>query len=1378
MNKIIKMINMEKKRKYILIFLGLFLLISAYVEAKVRTQVIRNSPVPERNVGIIPEARSVEDWARVRTQVIKETERRNRQIETSQNLPDKMEDSRRETEEERLKSAYKIEKDAREMKQKIEQASPNEVVGENPDGTKWYQYSGRFDIFKNWIKNKLKELGLLDKWKGESFEELVQKYGKTNFDLTFNKKSWSYFGKRSSTLQTTEFQFSLTNPEDNFEKYIQTRSRQLIWDSANNREAEIVQHTITDEIEWAGKFYGTPGKTEQGRQMLSSRQRTWDETRGTYSEVNQRNVYEGNFHMPIKTIRKVFESGYDTKGNYYERRYEMTRENIEWAWVVSSDPISGGSYETKSFDQTMIDYSTPDKKTISHHEFTYTDDGVPESQLIVSREVGLGLNHISVSLERYLDYYKDGSLRQGLSLDLTGDFPDVYTAVKEGRTLQNLINNKETKSQIEAQLGRSLNLNNPQDLKIYTAYLREGLGETARKISLSFAEKKHNDKAFLAWEKETVAIEGKDENGSLISSSSEIEKTYTQFLPFGQPTEIEQLIRSEATPNVETKLKISLKYNKYCQVTEQRTETRETSLDGKLNKHTISIKDKIVYNGLGQEISYREREEEYDIDGKRIGNRETLVKNITYNEDGLQTGYEMQSITRGIDTHDGSIFEIITETKVRDIRYNELDMRISWKEISIDLSRSPGLISERMYQVKAIDEFGRITEIDIKEHTYGTASDGTSLNTERTINRKIKYNSLGQEEEAIEEVIEKAKTTISTIKYAYDQYGRISREERKVHVTGKDGDSELDYTYTLLRYGFEYNDAGLLQRYKAKIRNESTADIEITQEVEIGYDSLGRVDYQKTQVWEDTRSGDKALHKYTLTVRENITYNELGLETAYTETEEEFDEDGKRIGNRKVKVSNITYNEDGLQTGYDMAVIVEGTDTHDGSSFETFTEIKVRDIRYNNLGIRISWRETTIDTSRSPGLTTERKYAVTEIDRFGRPIELIINEHAYGSASDGTSLDTFRKITRQITYNSLGQEEEITETVEEGAKKTTSKIKYEYDECGRIKYEERNIHVEGEEEGVELDYISTIRRYGFKYNDAGLVQGYTAEIWNESSPDLEIKQEVEFGYDSLGRIDYQRSETWEKGISKKRDKHGEPTGEEEEVERHTISEKYDIQYNELGLETYYKTDRKEYEDGELIRDVTETTSGIRYDSKGRMTEYTTHRTGQERFLEDSGEYGELKSVNITTHIYNITYVDGLDLRKSWREEISGYIGGQEFKASTRQYEILEFDRFGEVVDINIEGDGVEEENSAPQIDTRGTTSGPEVNQTTRPYSPTGSIKTTSVRRGPVRGLGVRGKSRTYAKRPSGISLLSSESSQRKKLEEEAEYITPDKEEEK
>jgi|GEM_PF-3291581 len=1391
-----------RKKEIVFILGGLILFLATYVEARgVSTQVVRNSPDSERNVGIIPEARSVEQWAEIRTQVKKKIEERNRQLDLEQNA-DKIERNHRETEDNRREATEKIERQTREARERINQASPREIVGENPDGTKWYQYSGRFDIFKDWIKDKLKELGLLDKWKGESFEELLKKYPRTEFQLTFNKKSTVYFGKRSSTIQTTEFSFSLTNPDDNFEVYIQTRSRQFVWDSINNREAEIVQTTVTDEMKWGGKFYGTPGKTEQGRQMLYSRQRTWDETRGTYSEITQSNVYEGNFHMPIKTIRKIFESGYDSDGKYYERRYDIIRENIEWVWVPSDDPDTGGSYETKSFDQTMIDYTTPDKKTISHHEFTYTQDGVAESQLIVTREVGPGLNRISVSIEKYLDYYHDGSLKEGLSLNLTGDFGNFETALREGKALQNLINSG-AKAQLEAYLGRGLDLRNPQDLKLYTSYLSKLLGivsekdlsgdnlelflktvdwnnledNSGRKVSLSFSEKKYNEKAFLAWEKETTGVYGKDEEGNLINYSSEIEKTYTKFLPFGQPTEIEQVIRSEVNPDVETRVKISLKYNQDCQVTEQRTETWEIGLNGKkLNKYTVNIRDNIVYNGLGQEISYREREEEYDSEGNRIGNRETIVKNITYNEKGLQTGYDMQTIVRGTDTYDGTNFETITETKVRDIKYNELDVRISWKEISIDLSRSPGLVTERTYKVKAIDGFGRIAEIEILEHTYGTSSDGTSLDTYRTITRQIKYNSLGQEEEVIETVVEKAKTTTSTIRYEYDEYGRIKREERKVYVTGKDGDTELDYTYTIVRYGFEYNDAGLVQHYQAKIWNENTPDLEITQEVWFGYDSQGRIDYQKTETWEDSLSGDKSLHKHTVTIRENITYNELGLETGYREKEEEFDKDGNRIGNREIKVSNITYNEDGLQSGYDMQTIVRGTDTRDGTSFEIFTEIKVRDIRYNNLGIRISWREVSIDKSRSPGLTTERKYEITKIDRFGRYTEIKINEHSYGTSSDGTSLDTFQTITRKITYNNLGQEEEVEEIVEEGKKTTTSKIKYEYDDCGRIKYEERNVHVAGEDEGVELDYIYKIKRYGFEYNDAGLVQHYSAEIWNESSPDLEVKQEVWFGYDSQGRIDYQKTETWEEGITKERDKNGEPTGKDKEISRHTISEKYNIQYNELGLETSYVTKIEEYEDEQLIRDVTETTSGIKYDSKGRIIEYTTHTTGKERFLEDNGEYGELRNVDITTRIYNITYIDGLDLRKSWTEYTSGSVDGQELKATTRYYEILEYDRFGEIVDINIEGEGVEDENTPPSQATP--SSGSRTYQSTNPGLQTGSggNQTSITGQGIRRSLGVRGKSLGLKRRGPTVkvSLLSGNNRKHRNLEEDAEYITVNK----
>ncbi len=630
---------------------------------------------------------------------------------------------------------------------------------------------------------------------------------------------------------------------------------------------------------------------------------------------------------------------------------------------------------------------------------------------------------------------------------------------------------------------------------------------------------------------------------------------------------------------------------------------------------------------------------------------------------------------------------------MRDIQYNDLGIRVGWKEITVDLSRSPGLATERTYRVKAIDEFGRITEIEILERAYGTASDGTILNTERTISRKIKYNSLGQEEETTEIVVEKAKTTTSIIRYTYDQYGRLSREEREVHVSGEDGDVVLDYTYRIVRENFTYNDAGLVQGYTSIIWNEASPDVEITQEVRLGYNEFGQVDYQETETWENSL-GDKALNKHTLTIRDNITYNELGLETGYTETEEEYDISGNLIGNRFSEVTNITYNEDGLQTGYDMLTTVRGTDTHDGTEFEIVTETKVRDIQYNDLGIRIRWTETSVDLSRSPGLTTEKTYEITGIDEFGRITEIRIDEHSYGEASDGTVLDTARTITRQITYNALGQEEMVIEIVEEGAKTTTSTIVYEYDQYGRLSREEREVYVTGEEEGVELDYTYRIIRDGFEYNDAGLVQHYISEIWNESSPDLEITQEVWLGYNELGQIDYQKTETWEVGTTADRDKYGEPTGEDKNVGRHSITIKHGIQYNELGLETYYITDVEEYEDGDLIRDVTETTSGIKYDSKGRMIEYSTYKVGKEKVMDEESErYGEWQDVVINTRTYNITYIDGLDLRKSWETFITGTVNGEAFKDSWNYYEVREFDQYGQIVDIHVEGDGVDGEDS-------------------------------------------------------------------------------------
>ncbi|MFN7170155.1 MAG: hypothetical protein ACK4NT_02795 [Candidatus Omnitrophota bacterium] len=1251
----------NKKIRLLLWGGGVFLfLISGRAESRLQTQVTGKQT--ERNVGIIPEARSLEEWEKARTQIKKNIEGKNRQLDITTHVPENLEKNREETHQERVKTQERIQREAQEMKQKIEHASPDEVVGENPDGTKWYQYSGRFDIFKNWVKEKLREIGLLDKWKGESFEELGEKYTRTNFNLTINRKNTLYSGKNTSE-QTIEYQFSLSN-EDSFDEYIQSRTKQFVWDSVNNKDVEIIQTTVTDQLEWAGVFYGTPGKTEKGKQMLFSRQRTWNETNNTYSEVTQRNFYEGNFHMPIKTIRKIYESGTDDEGRIYERRYEMTRENMEWTWISSDDPDTGGSYELKSFNQTLIDYNTPEKKTFSHHELNYNSEGVLDNQLIVTHESGPGLDLISVSVEKYLDHYKDNSVKEQLTLNITGSFSDLKNAIDLGRKWQKEItfSVKEDRTFLDKLVNE------------------EGLD---KRFVFSVDENKYNEKGFLAWQKEEMTVRAKDNDGSELNISRSFTRNIKDFTPFGQAekleeTEIEkgkttttfitrkyddklrinyenmetyvksndgvldyhyQLTRdgfeydsvgraihyhtqlnSEVTPDVQTTTETWLKYDSKNQVIWQKNETSEYGTgESNLNRHTISEKDNIRYNQIGLEIFYQEKEEEFDTSGEIIGNRFSEVSEIRYNTDGLQSAYHIHTKIEGEDENSGTEIKIETDTVVNNIEYDDKGMRLRWEETTADSRRGNELTSERRNEVLGIDRFGRITEVKITEHTYGEA-DGFHIDTNRTINRKIiSYNPSGQEE-VVEEVVEdEEKVTESTIESTYDEYGRVIYEERKMDVSG----GGINYTVHL--------------------------------------------------------------------IRDNIEYNSAGLEKSYTEKEEKFDSGRNLIGNSFTETSNITYNTNGQMTGYETYTVIEGTDLHDGSSFTIETTSQVTDITYNEVGVRTSWHEINTDTSRGSALTTERDFFINAFDEKGRITEMEIEEYTYGNASDGSSLETERRITREVTYGENGLEEEVVETVREGAKITVSTINYEYDDAGRINYEEREVYVNGEEEGVVLNYTTLIKRYDFIYNEAGLVQHYISEIENEAS-DLQVKQEVDLGYNQLAQVDYQRTETWETGASFKRDKYGAKTGEEEEVNRHTISEKYDIAYNEIGLETYYANDETVWENGELIREATEEVYDIVYDSKGRMLEYTIHKVGSEKITdEESDKYGQWQDVNITTQIYNITYIDGLDLRKSWEEYTTGTINGQSFKPSWRYYEVLEFDRFGDVVDISVEGDGVEEE---------------------------------------------------------------------------------------
>ncbi|MCM8798183.1 MAG: hypothetical protein NC821_01785 [Candidatus Omnitrophica bacterium] len=1255
--------------------------ITGQAESRVRTQITGKEP--ERNVGIIDSARTLDEWQKARIQIKKNIEERNRQLDISTQVPENLEKNSRESTEERVKTQEKIQREAQEMKQKIERASPNEVVGENPDGTKWYQYSGRFDIFKNWIKEKLQELGLLDKWKGESFEELVEKYPRTNFSLTINRRNTIYSGKNTSE-ETIEYQFSLSNVES-FDEYIQSRTKQFAWDSINNKDVEIIQTTVTDQLEWGGVFYGTPGKTEKGKQMLHSRQRTWDETHNTYSEITQRNFYEGNFHMPIKTIRQVYESGTDDEGRLFERRYEMIREKMQWLWVSSPDPETGGSYELKSFDQTVIDYNIPDKKTFSHHELNYSADGVLDNQLIVTHETGPGLDFISVSIEKYLDHYKDNSVKEQLNLNVSGDFSDLETAINSGRKWQDTFSS--LKKGDKAFLDKLVS--------------DDGLN---KRFVFSTTENKYNEKGFLAWQEEEMTVRAKDSDGSELNFTRGITRNIEDFTPFGQAENLEETetdkgktttsfisrkyddklrinyehiethvksndgvldyryellrdgfeydavgraihyttqLNNEVTPDVETTTQTWLKYDTQNQVIWQKNETFERGRgESNRNRHIISEKDNIQYNQIGLEIFYQEKEEEFDTSGEIMGNRFSEVSEIKYNQDGLQTGYRIHTTTEGEDENSGEEIKIETETILSNIVYDEKGMRLSWEETTRDSRRGSELTSQRTNEVLNIDRFGRITEMKIEEHTFGDAEEG-NIDTQRTITRRIlSYNASGEEEKVEEIVEDEEKTTTSTIENSYDEYGRVIREERNMEISG----GGINYTLHL--------------------------------------------------------------------IRDDIEYNSAGLEKSYTEKEEKFDTGGNLIGNSFSETSQITYNSSGQMTGYETYTVVEGTDLQDGSHFSIETTSSVTEITYNEIGVRTSWHEVSTDTSRGSALTTERSYSVNSFDEKGRITEIELEEYSYGSASDGSSLETERRITREITYGENGLEEEVVETVEEGAKITVSTINYEYDEAGRISYEEREIYVNGEEEGVVLDYSSVIKRYDFVYNDAGLVQHYISEIENEAS-DLQVKQEVDLGYNERAQVDYQRTETWENGVTQKRDKYGAKTGEEEEVNRHTISEKYDITYNEIGLETYWQSDETVWENGELIREANEEVYDIVYDSKGRMLEYTIHKVGSEKITdEESDKYGQWQDVNITTQIYNITYIDGLDLRKSWEEYTTGTINGQQFKPSWRYYEVLEFDRFGDVVDIHVEGDGVEEEGKGQE--SQGTTQ----NQGTNPAGQT------------------------------------------------------------
>ncbi len=1003
----------------------------------------------------------------------------------------------RETGQNLLESFWQAYQQAEIQQKTAEGASPSATSGDNDDGTKWYQFSGRFDIFKNWIEDKMQEFGVFSEWKGESFDGLAKNNSKTEFSLTFNRQSEVYFGNNHIT-QGTVFQFSLTDPTDNFETYTQQGERQKIWDSMKGQYSEIYSITVTDEMNWGGKFYGTPGKTEQGKQMISSHSRTWDLTRGIYTESRQRNEYANNFHMPIKTARHVFERGFDKSGKRYEREYDMSQENITWEWVASGDPVTGGTFETKSFDQIFRDYSTPDRQTFSHNEFTYKN-GFAESQLIVTRETSPGVDNSYVMVEKYLDRYVDNKTSDQITLHMDGAL-DFDTASKEGKLLQTIINSSE--------LSDGLDLTNPDDLRTYaervskklkssvgeleggeelvaqvdgdkesnqaineksqqskkklnksvckkwadngeceeyeeeeiegtsdvaentdtnTEKIVEGEDVEGRKITISREEKKYNDKGFLAWQKETVVVRGKDKDGTELNFTQTVEKTYKAFTPFGQPTEMKQVIRSEATPDVETTIEMMIEYDQYSKVTKQRTEVWERGLNGKeLNRHTVTLKDNIKYDSAGLELSYREEETEYDISGDIIGHSVRETTNITYNEKGLMTGYDMHTVVNGTDTQDGHEFTVTTDTKLRDIGYNDLGIRTSWTETSVN-SASPDLTVENTYVVTQVDRFGRITEFKINEHSYGETN-GTSLDTERSIIRIISYNSLGQEEKAYEEVLEGKKTTKSTITNEYDEYGRLSKETREVKVSGEDKDDE-----------------------------------------------------------------------------------------------------GKT---------------------------------------------------------------------------------------------------------------------------------------------------------------------------VTLDYSYTMTRTGFEYNNAGMVQHYKADIVNESSPDLKITQEVWLGYNKYGQVDYEKTDMWEIGTSKKTNKDGEITDEDEKVNRHTVSVKHDIKYNGLGQEISYITDTKEEkydENGKamVMRDVKETIKGIKYDTKGRIIEQTTTTTGKERFLDDDGKYGELQDVNMTRRTYNIKYIEGLNLRKSWEETITGE--GIE-SAINRSYNILEFDRFGQLLDIDVEGDGVEKDDKVKAED--------------------------------------------------------------------------------
>ncbi|MCX5657549.1 MAG: hypothetical protein NTZ48_04920 [Candidatus Omnitrophica bacterium] len=815
-------------------------------------------------------------------------------------------------------------KRAEEQQNAVEAARPNESKGTNPDGTPFLQYSGRFDIFRDWIEDKMKDFGVFDQWEGENFEELAKKYSKAEFSLTLNKDSDVYIGNNSVMQQKTVFQFSFSN-EDKFDEYIQSRSIQKIWDSIKNDESEVVQHSITDNMVWSGKFYDTrlDDKTVVSkRQLISSRQRTWDETHNTYSESTQTNAYIDDTDRAFKTTRHVFERGFDENNKRYEREYDIIRDKISWEWVSSGDPNSLGRYETKSFNQTMVDYSTPDKKTFSHHEFTYSKKtGLAETQLITTHETAPGIDRIYTTLEKYLDYYEDGQASKQLTFNIEGSFTDMDTAIREGKALQAALTGDKA-------LGNGLDLSKAEDLKIYAGYVSKVMelvsegkdvntaldevinsgGEAipdalGRRINVAYSEKKYNDKGFLAWEKEISAVRGRDKDGTELNFSQEVEKTYKAFTPFGQPTEIKQVIKSEVTPDVETTIEMMIEYDQYGKVTSQRTEVKERGLNGKdLNTHTVTIKNNIVYDSAGLELSYCEEETQYNSSGDIMGHSVRETSNITYNEDGLMSGYDMHTVVNGTDTQDNHEFIITTDTKLMNILYNDLGIRKSWTETTVN-SASPGLTTENTYTVTQTDRFGRITELKISEHSYGTAN-GTSLDTERTITRIISYNSLGQEEKAYEEVLEGKKTTKSTITNEYDEYGRLSKETREVKVSGEDKDDKgktvtLDYSYTMTRTDFEYNNAGMVQHYHSDIKNESSPDLKITQEVWLGYSNIGQVDYEKTDMWEIGTSKktdkdgvvteeDEEVNRHTVSVKHDINYNGLGQEISYiTDTKEE-----------------------------------------------------------------------------------------------------------------------------------------------------------------------------------------------------------------------------------------------------------------------------------------------------------------------------------------------------------------------------------------------------------------------------------------------------------------------------------------------------------